>query len=147
MIFSDQEKSTFASLYKRNLESYNIQLSLTENIKLKRMDEYIKEKNINHIYFIKIDIEGNELKALEGFGDYINPNFIDYIQFEYGGANLDSHSTLMDIYKFFENNNFSVAKVLPKGLEIRKYKPFMDNFNYANYVAISNSLIDKRYVL
>jgi len=142
-IFYDKEQSGLASLYQRNLDSYNLQLSQSEEIFLRRMDEYIKIKNINHIGFIKIDIEGHELKAFEGFGDYLNGSFVDYIQFEYGGANLDSHSSLMEIYKFFEDKDFKVAKIMPNGLEVRNYSPYMDNFNYANYVAISNKVVDR----
>lgn len=142
-IFYDKEQSGLASLYKRNLDSYNLELNKSEEIVLKRVDEYIESKNIKHISFVKIDIEGHELKAFNGFGKYLNSDFIDYIQFEYGGANLDSHSSLMEIYKFFEDKNFSIAKVMPKGLEVLQYKPFMDNFMYANYVAISNKILQK----
>ena len=87
-----------------------------------------------------MDIEGHELKAMEGFGNYMNGNFIDYIQFEYGGANLDSHTCLMDIYRFLEERGFNIAKIMPKGLVIRKYQPWMDNFNCANYVAVSTRI-------
>jgi FkbM family methyltransferase len=142
-IFYDKEQSGLASLYQRNLDSYNLELNQSEEIKLRRIDEYIEEKNIKHIDFIKIDIEGHELKAFDGFGKYLNSNFIDYIQFEYGGANLDSHSSLMEIYKFLENRGFSVAKMMTSGLELRKYSPFMDNFMYSNYVAVSNKVLEK----
>ncbi len=142
-IFYDKEQSGLASLYQRNLAGYDIQLNQSEEITLKRMDGYIEEKNIKHIDFIKIDIEGHELKAFDGFGSYLNKDFVDYIQFEYGGANLDSHSSLMEIYKFFEDRDFSVAKMMPNGLEIRKYNPFMDNFMYSNYVAVSNKVLKK----
>ena len=140
-IFYDKEESGLASLYQRNLDSYDIELNQSEEIKLRRIDSYIEEKNISHIDFIKIDIEGHELKAFEGFGKYLNSNFIDYIQFEYGGANLDSHSSLMEIYKLLSNSGFKIAKVMPNGLELREYSPFMDNFNYSNYVAISNKMV------
>ena len=107
------------------------------------MDEYIEEKNIEHIDFIKIDIEGHELKAFDGFDSCLNGDFVDYIQFEYGGENLDSHSSLMEIYKFFEKRGFSVVKIMPSGLELRKYSPFMDNFMYSNYVAVSNKVLER----
>jgi FkbM family methyltransferase len=144
IIYYDKEQSGLASLYQRNLESYNLELNQKEEIQLKRLDNYIKGNNIEHIDFIKIDIEGHELKAFEGFGDYLNGDFIDYIQFEYGGANLDSHTSLMEIYKFLTERNFQIAKVLKNGLEAREYKPFMDNFQYSNYVAISNRLIKNK---
>lgn len=139
-IFYDKEQSGLASLYQRNLGSYDTQLNQSEEIIIRKMDEYIEEKAIEHIDFIKIDIEGHELKAFYGFGKYLNSDFVDYIQFEYGGANLDSHTSLMGLYKFFEQRNFNIAKIMSNGLEIRKYDPFMDNFNYSNYVAISNRI-------
>jgi len=139
-IFYDEEQSGLASLYQRNLDSYNLQLNQSEEIALKRMDVYIEEKNIEYIDFIKIDIEGHELKAFEGFGKYLSGDFIDYIQFEYGGANLDSHTSLVEIYKFLSDRDFKIAKVMSNGLEIREYKPYMDNFNYSNYVAISEKV-------
>jgi len=142
-IFYDKEQSGLASLYRRNLDSYNLQLNQSEEISLKRMDEYIEHKNIKHVDFIKIDIEGHELKAFDGFGSYLNSDFVEYIQFEYGGANLDSHSSLMEIYKFFEDRGFSLAKMMSNGLEVREYSPFMDNFMYSNYVAVSNKVLKK----
>jgi len=140
-IYYDKEESGLASLYQRNLDSYNLELDQSEEIKLRRLDNYIEEKNINHIDFIKIDIEGHELKAFEGFGKYLNGDFIDYIQFEYGGANLDSHVSLMEIYKLLSDCGFKIAKVMRNGLEIREYKPYMDNFNYSNYIAISDRIL------
>jgi FkbM family methyltransferase len=142
-IFYDKQQSGLASLYQRNLDTYNLELNQSEEIKLKRLDLYINEKNINHINFLKIDIEGHELKAFEGFGDYLSGDFIDFIQFEYGGANLDSHSSLMDIYKLLESKGFEIAKIMPYGLELRKYQPFMDNFQYSNYIAISKRIVKK----
>ncbi len=140
-IFYDKDLSGLASLYKRNLKHYNINFDKSEQIKLLRADEYIEKNKIKHISFIKIDVEGHELKVLEGLGNYLNADFIDYIQFEYGGANLDSHSSLLEIYEVLEKSNFVIAKIMPNGLEIRKYKPFMENFQYSNYVAISMRLI------
>jgi len=49
----------------------------------------------------------------------------------------------MEIYKFLNDRDFKIAKVMSSGLEIREYQPFMDNFQYANYVAISNRMIAK----
>jgi len=139
-IYYDKEQSGLASLYQRNLDCYDLELNKSEEIKLRRLDSYIEENSIKHIDFIKIDIEGHELKAFEGFGSYLNSEFIDYIQFEYGGANLDSHSSLMEIYKLLTDRGFQISKVMPNGLELREYSPFMDNFNYSNYVAVSNKI-------
>lgn len=142
-IYYDKDGSSLASLYNRNLKSNGIELNITEEITLKRLDDYIIKKNIKHIDFIKIDIEGHEIQALKGLGKYLSSDFIDYIQLEYGGANLDSKSSLMEIYQFLEERGFYIAKMLSNGLEIREYKPFMENFSYSNYVAISNKVLEK----
>jgi FkbM family methyltransferase len=141
IIYYDKEESGLASLYQRNLDSYNLELDKSEEISLKRLDNYIEINNIEHIDFIKIDIEGHKLKAFEGFGKYLNGDFVGYIQFEYGGANLDSHTSLMEIYKFLNDRNFKIAKIMKNGLEVREYKPYMDNFNYSNFVAVSKKLL------
>lgn len=137
-IFYDQQKSGLASLYKRNIST---EMNFSEIVNTIRLDTYLEQKKINHIHFLKIDIEGHELVALEGLGDYLNREFIDFIQFEYGGTNLDSHTSLLDLYTLLEKSNFTLAKVRPKGLEIRPYQPWMENFQYANYVAISNKIV------
>ncbi len=39
---------------------------------LRRMDDFIKEHDINHLDFIKCDVEGSELFVYEGASDSIN---------------------------------------------------------------------------
>lgn len=62
------KKSGLASLYNRNLNAYSIQMNKSESVDTIRLDSYINNKKIKHIHFLKIDIEGHELKALEGGG-------------------------------------------------------------------------------
>ena len=142
-IFYDKEKSGLASLYKRDLEHYNISFEGCEDISVKRLDNYIKEKNVSHIDFIKIDIEGHELKAFEGFGGYIDDGLIDIIQFEYGGANLDSHTSLMEICSLFSKKNYKLFKIMKNGLQARDYQPYMENFMNSNYVVMTQSIFNK----
>lgn len=131
-IYYDSKSSGLASLYQRNLKHYQIDFSNKETIKLRRLDSYIKEYNISHIDLLKVDIEGHELAAFRGLGDYLNTTFIDAIQFEYGGCNLDSHTSLMKIFDILINSGFKMYKVMPTYLERREYQPQMENFQYAN---------------
>ncbi len=142
VIYKDEGKSVLGSLFKRNLEFHNKELNIQENIELKKADAYIESKNISHIHLLKIDVEGNEIKTLNGFGKYLNSGFIDFIQFEYGGTNLDSHTNLMDFYTLLEKKGFKICKVMKKNLEYRTYNPRFDNFVYQNYVAVSNTIFD-----
>ncbi|MDC1068936.1 FkbM family methyltransferase [Candidatus Kapabacteria bacterium] len=137
-IYYDKDRSGLASLYQRDLKSYNIKMNISEEIDLKRIDNYIINNEINHIDFVKIDIEGHELKAFEGFGQYLNNNFIDFIQFEYGGANIDSRTYLKDFFNLFDNHGFHITKIMRNHLEKNEYHPSLENFIYSNFVAISN---------
>jgi FkbM family methyltransferase len=141
-IYYNEEGSGLASLYKRKLKHYKIDFNRSETILLKRADMYIQANEITHIDLIKIDVEGHELNVFFGFGEYLNGDFIDFIQFEYGGANLDSKTSLLDIYSYLEDRGFVIAKIYPQGLEIRDYKPFMENYCYSNYVAISKKVLE-----
>ena len=128
-------------MYQRNLKRHNIELGMKEVIKTKRLDEYIEQNKLNHIDFMKVDVEGHEMCVFEGMGRFLNSDFIDYIQFEYGGANLDSMTSLMNFYELFESKGFRLAKMMPGGLQIRVHETFLENFVYSNYVAISERLI------
>ncbi|APB34987.1 FkbM family methyltransferase [Gloeomargarita lithophora Alchichica-D10] len=140
-IFYDQAMSPLASLHQRKVEQYNIFMNQSQQIKLKRMDSYIQEKCIEHIHFVKLDVEGHELNALNGFGDYLNGSFIDFIQFEYGETYFDAHIRLLEIYQLLQKRDFQIAKITPNGLIPKRYYQYMENFIYANYVAISNRVL------
>jgi hypothetical protein len=120
---------------------YNVSLYHTEQVSLKTAWEYIQEKDIQKINFIKIDIEGHELKAFDGFSDFLKPENIDYIQFEYGGANLDSHSSLLEIHEFLTKKGFVLCKMMRTSLQIQPYHPRLENFMYQNWVAVSPKVI------
>lgn len=142
-IYKNEDKSGLTSLYKRNIDFYNMKMNVQEEIHLKRADSYIRSKNVKHINLLKIDVEGHEITALSSLGEFLNGDFIDYIQFEYGGANLDSHTNLLDFYNLLESRGFKIAKIMPKYLELRDYNPRFDNFVYANFVAVSKKLITR----
>ncbi|MFT4305080.1 MAG: FkbM family methyltransferase, partial [Candidatus Woesearchaeota archaeon] len=111
-------------------------------VKTTTLYDYVTENNIKKINFIKIDCEGHDLFVLQGLKKYLNNKFIDIIQFEYGGCNIDSHTNLRDFYELIENKEFVIGKLMPKNIEIRRYAHHMENFHYANYVIISKEFIN-----
>lgn len=136
-IYYDMEKSGFASLYQRDLSSINVALDKKETIELIRLDDYVKKHDIRKIDLLKIDIEGHELAAFRGLGAYLNADFIKAIQFEYGGANLDSGTTLKEIYQLLQSAGFRLCKIMKDHISPRHYELNMENYQYANYVALS----------
>ena len=140
-LFKDTDQSGFASVYKRDLDYYQIDMNMSETIQLKNGSDYIEENKISKIDFIKIDVEGHEMKVFSGLGDYLHPDKIDFIQFEYGGANLDSHTSLLQIHSLLTKKGFVLCKMMRSSLEIRSYHPRLENFMYQNWVAVSPKIL------
>ena len=139
-IYFDEEGSGLTSLYQRKDNSGGLQLDKRCVIQLKRLDIYIREKSIKKIDLLKMDVEGHELFAFKGFGDFLNPAFIKAIQFEYGGTYLDSRTSLKEVYALFESKGYIIFKIMRNHLERREYESKMDNFQYANFIAVGEQL-------
>jgi FkbM family methyltransferase len=88
------------SLYNRNMS--NVVIATCD---VKSGLEYCNEKNITHIDFLKIDVEGMETKVLLGFGDILKN--IRYIQFEYGIGLRDAGSNLKEIIDLLGSYGFN----------------------------------------
>jgi len=137
-LYRSNSHDPLASLHKRNY--CKISQGIVESITTTRLDKYILENAIPHIHLLKLDIEGNELNALEGLGKYLNPSFIDYIQFEYSNGNLASHTFLYDFFSLLEDQNFTICKLYPSHLIKARYKPWLENFQFSNFIAISKNI-------
>lgn len=140
-IYYDEERSGFASLYQRDMSSVNVRMEKQETISLTRLDDYLQRTALPRIDLLKIDIEGHELAAFEGLGTFLSPSFIRAIQFEYGGANIDSKTTLREIYTLLSGAGFVIGKIMRHGIELRPYSTRMENYQYANYVALAPSVV------
>jgi hypothetical protein len=116
-------------------------MDMHETVTLKAGAEYVSRNSIKKINLMKVDVEGHEVKVLNGFGDFLSPENIDFIQFEYGGANLDSHSSLMEIHGLLTKKGFILCKMMRTSLEIRPYHERLENFMYQNWVAVNPSIV------
>jgi FkbM family methyltransferase len=115
----------------------------TEKIHLTTLDEYCVEHGIDHIHFMKVDVEGHELAVFRGAMRMLKDRRIDMIQFEYGGCNLDARVHLLDIWEILTQNGLQIAKIFPDGPRpISTYSQALENFRYSNYIAY----LDKKFV-
>ncbi len=136
LLYSDSYGSTFASVYNRNIEKYNLTLDLSEKINLSTIDHYCEKNNIDRIHFLKLDIEGHELFALRGAGCMINNKRIDIIQFEFGECNIDSRTYFKDFY-YLLRDKYQIFRILKNGLiEVKFYSEINEIFSSTNYLAV-----------
>lgn len=139
-LFYSRQGSGLASIFKRRLNHFNIQMEHREKIELRGLDDFCKENLINHIHFLKLDTEGNELQILQGARELINSNSIDFIQFEFGGANIDSRTFFQDFF-YLLNPNYRIHRILKNGLvPIDNYEEKQEIFDAINYLAVSRKL-------
>lgn len=134
-LYGDQDESSWASLYQRRLDHINVKMNAIEEIELRTIDGFCKENNVTRINFLKIDVEGHELKVLQGAKDMIKAKGIDFIQFEFGGCNIDSRTYFQDFY-YLLKDDFKIFRVLKDGLHpIPVYKEFYEVFQNTNFLA------------
>jgi len=107
------------------------------HVAVERLDDYLIRHAVTRIDLLKLDVEGSELAALRGLGDQLRPSVVDVIQFEYGGTTRDARVSLRELHDLLIARGYVFAKLFPAALQIRTYEEWMDNFSYANYVALS----------
>lgn len=130
-----KEGSSHASLVARPLLAEKPDSTIS--VPLRRLEDYLHEREVGRIALLKLDVEGFELAALRGAGDRLGPANVDVVQFEYGGTTMDAGATLRDLYALLGERGYVVAKLFPRAVEVRDYAPWMEQFAYANYVALA----------
>ena len=117
----NQESNYFKRKF--NLLNFQSKKKIYESFKLKTetLNNYINQKNLHRISFLKIDTEGHEYEILKGLKEKIK--FIDTIMFEHHYDNMIIKKyTFSDINFLLKKNNF---------YQIYKSKmPFRKTFEY-----------------
>ncbi|GIV26687.1 MAG: hypothetical protein KatS3mg027_0501 [Bacteroidia bacterium] len=100
-----KDNPAYSGLSKRKFSEENADISPLV-VDVKRLDEIIPE-NVP-IKFIKIDVEGAELKVLKGAEKIIN-HYHPYVAFEFGLGGSDYYNTTAsDMFHFFESKNYQL---------------------------------------
>lgn len=141
-LFSNQSGSGLASLTKRNLAHFGLSMDVEEAVRVMRFDAFWRDAGhaLTPIDYVKIDIEGHELDALEGMGDVLAEMKI--IQFEFGGCNIDTRTFFRDFWHFFSARNFRLYRITPRGPALLgAYREADEFFATTNYIAANNALV------
>jgi FkbM family methyltransferase len=106
------------------------------DIKINTIDNYCLQNGIDSIDFLKIDIEGFELEALEGAKKLLSEKKIKLIQFEFNEVNIVKRRFLKDFYDFLPDFDFyrlEESKLIP----LNEWKPKHEIFVFQNILAIA----------
>ena len=137
-LYCDYSGSRLASLTKRRLEHFQIDMNSEEIIELQRFDNYWEDK-YSILDYVKIDVEGHELDVLEGFGNLIQR--VRLIQFEFGGCNIDTRTFFQDFWYYFTEKEFLIFRITPRGpLLIKNYSEKDEIFLTTNYIALNTKI-------
>jgi len=99
------------------------------------IDSFCVEHGIEHIDFLKLDIEGAEFVALTGAKKMLESKQIKYIQFEY---NEHPRANLRGIYTLLSRCGYALYKILPNHLSrISNWHNGLADKKFINYLAVA----------
>lgn len=133
-LYTNKSNRTIASVYPRKLSGKHA-LGETEEITMGTIDNFCERENISKIDLLKLDVEGHELQCLRGAQRMLSENKIRFIQFEFGGCNVDSRTFFRDFYELL-SEKYKIYRIMQHGLyEIKKCSETYELFLTANYLA------------
>jgi FkbM family methyltransferase len=117
--FNESEESQSSTLVKINYKSSYYKrkekllkffekkknLFFTTKVNIKTLDNFLKEKKINHVEILKIDTEGYDFNVIKGLEDDISK--VKYIYFEHHFHDMfKKEHKFSDINNYLKKNNF-----------------------------------------
>ena len=129
------DNSLLSSLYERDIRHTSSTLNKSSTINLTTLDIFCKQNNIQSIDFLKIDVEGHEYNVFKGASEMISNGAIQFIQFEFGGCNIDAKIFFKDLY-YLLIENYTLYRIHENGFTLlSNYSETLEQFNTTNYFA------------
>ena len=85
------------------------------SVRCRAIDSFCAEHGIEHVDFLKLDIEGAEFIALTGAKEMLEAQKIKFVQFEYNGEH--PRANLKGIYALLSKCGYRIYKILPRRLQ------------------------------
>jgi len=123
------------SLHVRDLRQFGLVVGEIEAVSVRSIASFCAEHDIDHIDLLKLDVEGHELAALQGAAGMLQRGAIVAIQFEFGGAALDSRVFLRDLVGIL--SGYRIFRILRDGLDpLDPYDERAEVFTLSNFLAV-----------
>jgi hypothetical protein len=108
-------------------------------------DDYLEASKLQHVDFLKIDVEGAEFQVLEGFARAMSGGRIGSIQFEYGAFAIQTRILLKDFYDLL-GQRYWIGKLFPTHVEFADYDWTAEDFRFANFLCVARHRSDWKAV-
>ena len=130
-LYSDGQRSFLASHYRRP----GVPAASAVQVHCTTVDRFCEAEGIDTIDLLKMDIEGHELKVLQGASGMIESGRIGHIQFEFGDCNIDSRTFFRDFFELLAPR-YRIHRIVRRGLApIDRYDETWEIFKGTNYLA------------
>ena len=138
-LYTPDAWSSVASVHSRRdsyLQHYRFN---EEKVNVVTIDEVIDHFKIDVVDFMKLDIEGNELAALQGSREALKSKRIKALTFEFGSGNINSRTYFHDFWDLLHSCGYAIKRICPGGLlvSIEEYYEDLEYFrSVTNYLAV-----------
>lgn len=134
-LYSSEPGSTIASVHRLEQPIRPFREEFSERIRLSTIDRFCADTGIDRIDFLKLDIEGHELQALQGAERMLGEGRVRFLQFEFGENNRDSRTYLADFHRLL-GERWTMYRIVPGGLAKWSYRGGRSEiFATMNYLA------------
>ena len=106
---------------------------------VKTGDSYMHDHRIDHIDFLKIDVEGIGNRVLDGFKETLQAQKIKLIQFEYDRTAILERFLLLDYYELLAPLGYRLGRLKPGKVHFKDYSLFDEDFNGPDFIACHSS--------
>jgi FkbM family methyltransferase len=139
-LYANHRVSGLASLTRRKLEHMGVDMAaVTREVECERLDDIVQRLGVTHIDLLKLDVEGHELEVLRSGAKTLAARMIRCIQFEFGGANLDTRTLLKDFWMLLSPLGYRFHVVKPTGrlVPLARYSELYEQAATTNFVAVA----------
>lgn len=132
--FGPAPGSELGSLTRRRLEHFGIAVSAQETVTVRTLSSWLDQTGLDAIDVLKLDIEGHEFEVLHAAAERLAS--ISIIQFEFGGANIDTRTYWQDFWYLLSGADFDLYRLGPRGLaSVSDYRERDEAFVTTNFFA------------
>ena len=138
-LFSNSAGSEWASLHERQDSFTQGHVFSVRTVPVVMVDKLVSEKGLDHVDFLKMDIEGHELFALRGAIQSLSARRIKALSFEFGSGNINSRTFFRDFWDLLVPLGFELRRICPGGgtVVVKSYYENLEVFRgVSNYIGV-----------